>query len=170
MKIRLLSPLFPLRAALFGASLLTAGFAFAADAPANNKCPMMTEDEVEEDNEVEFKGVPVALCCGKCSKIWEADEKVAAYYVKVATELGLLPQFKGKEKELGLDTIELLPQRYCAIHQKSLISPSSPFVEYQGQKVYFFNDKAKQRWEKDPEAAAKKAIDAGVLPQLKKDS
>lgn len=158
----------PARAFIAGASLFSAGLATAEDAPANNKCPMMTEDEVEEDHQVDFKGTAVALCCGKCEKIWKADDKAAAYYVKVATELGLLPQFKGKEKELGLDTIELLPQRYCAIHQKTLITPASPSVEYQGVKVYFFNEKAKGTWEKDPEAAAKKAIDAGVLPQLKK--
>ncbi|HEY1120036.1 MAG TPA: hypothetical protein VGE67_00485 [Haloferula sp.] len=167
-RIPLFAPM--VRAAVFGASLVSAGFASAADAPANNKCPMMTEDEVEEDHQVDFKGTPIALCCGKCEKMWKADENAASYYVKVATELGLLPQFKGKEKELGLDTIELLPQRFCPIHQKTLITPSSPFVEYQGVKVYFFNEKAKGTWEKDPEAAAKKAIDAGILPQLKKEA
>ncbi|MCW1884359.1 hypothetical protein OKA04_06420 [Luteolibacter flavescens] len=161
----------PIRAAIVAVSFLSSGISHADDAAAKNtKCPMMTEDDVEEDSLVDFKGTPVALCCGKCERLWKADEKAAAYYVKVATELGLLPQFKGKEKELGLDTIELLPQRYCAIHTKSLVSPSSPFVEYQGQKVYFFNDKAKATWEKDPEKAAKKAIDAGVLPQLKKEA
>ncbi|MEK7948969.1 hypothetical protein [Luteolibacter soli] len=156
--------------AIVAASVLSAGLVFAGDKAANNKCPMMTEDEVEEEHQVDFKGTPIALCCGKCEKMWKADEKAAAYYVKVATELGLLPQFKGKEKEIGLDAIELLPQRYCPIHQKTLITPSSPFVEYQGVKVYFFNEKAKGTWEKDPEAAAKKAIDAGILPQLKKEA
>lgn len=168
MNLRFLLMPLPLRAVVAGASFFFTGFASAADAPANTQCPMMTEDEVEEDTHVEFKGVPVALCCGKCEKMWKADDKAAAYYAKVATELGLLPQFKGKEKELGFDTIELIPQRYCPIHQKTLITPYSPSLEYQGEKVYFFNDKAKQRWEKDPETAAKKAIDAGILPQLKK--
>lgn len=158
----------PLRAAILGVSLLSAGFASAEDAPANKQCPMMTEDETEAEHTVDFKGTPVALCCGKCERIWKADEKVAAYYVKVSTELGLLPQFKGKEKALGLDTIKLLPQRYCPINQKSLITPSSPSVDYEGVKVYFFNDKAKAAWEKNPQAAAKKAVDAGLLPQLKK--
>ncbi|QJE97344.1 hypothetical protein [Luteolibacter luteus] len=156
------------RAAIVGASLLSPGLAPAEETPANTRCPMMTEDEVESDHQGDFKGTAVALCCGKCERIWKADERAASYYVKVATELGLLPQFKGKEKELGLDAIELLPQRYCAIHQKTLITPASPSVEYQGVKVYFFNEKAKATWEKDPEAAAKKAIEAGVLPQLKK--
>ncbi|MDB6078883.1 MAG: hypothetical protein JWO82_2630 [Akkermansiaceae bacterium] len=158
----------PLRAAILGASLLSTPFASAEDAAANKHCPMMTEDDVEEEHQVEFKGIPVALCCGKCERLWKADEKATAYYVKVATELGLLPQFKGKEKELGLDAIELLPQRYCPINRKSLVTPYSPSTEYQGVKVYFFNDKAKAAWEKDPDAAAKKAIEAGILPQLKK--
>lgn len=158
----------PVSAAILGASLLSSPFAAAEEAPANKHCPMMTEDEVEAEHQVDFKGTPVALCCGKCERLWKADDKAAAYYVKVATELGLLPQFKGREKELGLDTIELLPQRFCPIHQKSLITPYSPSTEYQGVKIYFFNDKAKATWEKDPEAAAKKAIEAGILPQLKK--
>lgn len=160
--------LLAIRAGVLGASFLATGLAPAEEAPANKSCPMMTEDEVEAEHRVDFKGTPIALCCGKCERMWKADDKAAAYYVKVATELGLLPQFKGKEKELGFDTIELLPQRFCPIHQKSLITPSSPSVDYQGVKVYFFNEKAKATWEKDPEAAAKKAIDAGILPQLKK--
>lgn len=159
---------FPLRAAILGISFLSGVLASAEEAPANKHCPMMTEDETESEHQVDFKGTPVALCCGKCERIWNADPKAAAYYVKVSTELGLLPQFKGKEKALGLDTIQLLPQRYCPINQKSLITPSSPSVDYRGVKVYFFNDKAKASWAKNPEAAAKKAIDAGILPQLKK--
>jgi len=158
----------PLRAAILGVSFLTSSLGFAAEAPANKHCPMMTEDKVEDDHQVDFKGTPVALCCGKCERLWKADEKATAYYVKVATELGLLPQFKGKEKELGFDKIQLIPQRYCPINQQSLITPYSPSVDYQGAKVYFFNDKAKATWEKNPEAAAKKAIEAGLLPQLKK--
>lgn len=165
---RLISITPVLRAALAGASLLSAPFAFAADAAANKNCPLMTDDEAEADRIVDFKGVPVALCCGRCEEGWKANDKATAYYVKVATELGLLPQFKGKEKELGLEEIKLIPQRFCPIRDTSLITPYSPSVDYQGEKVYFFNEKAKAKWEKDPEAAAKKAIEAGLLPQLKK--
>ncbi|BCU77530.1 hypothetical protein [Luteolibacter sp. LG18] len=165
--MHLFASLLPIRALVLGASLLATGLA-SAEAPANPHCPMMTEDEVESDHQVDFKGTPVALCCGKCERLWNANPQAAAYYVKVSTELGLLPQFKGKEKALGLDSIKLLPQRYCPINRKSLITPFSPSVDYHGTKVYFFNDKAKATWEKDPEAAAKKAIEAGILPQLKK--
>lgn len=149
---------------------LTAAVALLAttltlSAELNKLCPIMVEDEADPEKTVEFKGVKIALCCGKCEKAFK-DEKAAAYYVAAATKLGLLPQCKGKEAELGLDKIKLLPQTYCAINHKTLITPESPSIEYKGQKIYFFNEKAIERWNKDPEAAAKKAIEAGVLPQL----
>ncbi len=155
-----------LRPVLTTVALLATAFTLAAD-PANKLCPIMIEDEADADQTVDFKGVSIALCCAKCAKAWKASDKAAAYYAKVALKLDLLPQLKGKEAELGLDKIELLPQTYCAINHKTLITPESPSIEYKGEKIYFFNDKAIERWNKDPEAAAKKAIDAGVLPQLK---
>lgn len=152
------------RPVLTVAALLATAFSLSAD--INKLCPIMVEDEADAEKTVEFKGVKIALCCAKCEKAFKS-EKSATYYVAAATKLGLLPQFKGKEAELGLDKVQLLPQTYCAINHKTLITPESPSIEYKGEKIYFFNEKAIERWNKDPEAAAKKAIDAGVLPQLK---
>jgi hypothetical protein len=142
------------------ASLVTP--AFSAE-PANKVCPIMTDDEVDAEYIVQSGGVPVGLCCGKCDKLWKKSEK---YYIKAGLELGLLPQFKGKEAELGLDKVELLPQRFCPINDKNIVTPDSPSVEYKGVKVYFYNEAALKKWEAAPDATAEKAIKAGLLPQL----
>jgi hypothetical protein len=147
-------------------ALCMAPLAFA-EAPTNTKCPIMTDDDVEAEHSVEMGGVKIALCCGKCEKIWKKSDDSAKYYTKVALELGLLPQLKGKEVELGLDKITLLPQRFCPMNPKTLIAPDSVTVEYKGQKVYLFNERAKEKWNVNPDEAAKKAIEAGLLPQLK---
>ena len=45
------------------------------------------------------------------------------------------------------------------------VSSKDPSTTYKGVKVYFFNDVAKQRFEKDPARYA----DPKVLPQLPKE-
>lgn len=147
---------------------LLASFVFGVAAPVvhaqekNKVCPIMTEDEIDEEEVVEFEGQKVYLCCTKCSKIWKKNPK---YFLKAS--LDRLPQFKGKEASLGLDKVELLEQRFCPIRKTSIVSPDSPSTEYKGVKVYFFDERALDRWKKDPDAAAKAAIEAGLLPQLK---
>ena len=93
------------------------------------------------------------------------------YYLKIARELKLLPQFKtiSKELEAELQKIELMPQRYCALRSESLVSPTSPSIEYQGKKIYFFKERdIKRKWEKDPAAAFENARKKGLLPQFDK--
>jgi hypothetical protein len=147
----------------FVAALVMTPLMVLADAPKNTKCPMMTDDDADEAEVVEMAGQKILLCCGKCTKAWDKNPK---YFAKVGLELGLLPQLKGKEAELGLDKVTLLPQRYCAVNNKTVVSPECPTVEYKGQKVYVFNQKAVEKWNANPDEAAKKAIAAGVLPQL----
>lgn len=154
-----------IHALLFAASLFAPAALRAEDSPANDKCPMMTKEDIDDEHTVEFKGLKIGTCCGGCEKGMK-NEKAAAYYVKVANEMGLLPQVKGKEKELGLDAITLMPQRFCPIRKTCLVTPESPSVDYKGKKVYLFNNKAKAKWEKDPEGSAAAAIKEGLLPQL----
>ena len=140
---------------------LTSFFSPAAvKAETNENCPIMTDTDADPDSAVEFGGEKVGLCCSKCGKLWA---KNAAYYIKAAPEL--LPQFKGKEKELGLEKITLLPQKFCPIKTTSLICPDSPHTEYKGIKVYFFDQKALEKWKLNPDTNAKRAIAAGLLPQ-----
>jgi len=131
---------------------------FAQD---NKKCPIMTDDDIDTEETVEFEGVKVGLCCGKCAKMWGKNAK---YYIKASPNL--LPQFKGMEAKLGLDKITLLSQKFCPIKTKSLICPDSPTVDYKGVKVYFFDQRGADKWKADPDGSAKRAVEAGLLPQL----
>jgi hypothetical protein len=132
-----------------------------APAQENKLCPIMTEDEIDPEETVEFEGVKVGMCCAKCAKLFSKNAK---YYIKAAPEL--LPQFKGMETKLELDKITLLPQKFCPIKTKSLVCPDSPNADYKGVKVYFFDQRSADKWKTDPDANAKRAVDAGLLPQL----
>jgi hypothetical protein len=141
----------------------TPAFAMKSLAQENTKCPIMTEDDVDKEETTEFEGIKVGLCCGKCGKLFSAN---ARYYIKAAPEL--LPQFKGMEAKLGLDKITLLPQKFCPMKTKNLICPDSPSLEHKGVKIYFFDQRALEKWKLDADGNAKRATEAGLLPQLKK--
>ena len=148
----------PITPASFGLFLV----ASTASASADNKmCPIMIEDEVDIEEFVEFSGKKVYLCCEKCVDMWE---KRAKYFIKSSPEL--LPQFKGMEKELELDKVELLPQKFCPIYKGHIITPDSPTIEVKGKKVYFWNKTAIRRWNRNSGGSLKKALAAGVLPQF----
>ncbi len=142
----------------FLASLLMGGLSIAQD--ANKKCPIMTDDDADAEYTVEFEGKKVLLCCDKCTDIWKGHEK---YIIKLCADL--LPQYKGMETTLGLDKVELLPQKFCPIKKDQIVTPDSPTSEYKGKKVYFANKKAKEKFDADPDGSAVKAAD--LLPQLK---
>ncbi|MBB23595.1 MAG: hypothetical protein CMN04_12045 [Roseibacillus sp.] len=127
----------------------------------NKLCPIMIEDETDEEEVVEFEGKKVLFCCGTCVKLWNQSPK---YYIKVMGEL--LPQFKGMEKELGLDEIKVLPQKFCPVYPDRIVTPESPSVDVQGEKVYLFSKAAVRRWSRKPEDSLKKALAAGLLPQI----
>jgi hypothetical protein len=131
-------------------------------AQENTKCPIMTEDDVDKEETVEFEGLKVGFCCGRCGKLFLESPR---YYIKAAPEL--LPQFKGMEEKLGLDKIVLLPQKFCPMKTRSLICPDSPVLEYKGAQIYFFDQRALEKWKLDPDGNAGRAVKAGLLPQLK---
>ena len=124
----------------------------------------MVGDEVDEEEFVEYAGKKVFMCCGTCSKLWELAPN---YYIKVMGEV--LPQFDGMEKQLGLDDVKLLPQKFCPVYNDRIVTPQSPKVEYQGETVYLFSKGAVRRWERSPERALAKGLEAGVLPQFEKN-
>ena len=145
---------------------LAAGLTFSttaafADDKTNELCPIMVEDEIDEEEFSEYEGKKVFLCCGTCKKVFDANPK---YIIKVAGDA--LPQFKGMEEKLKLSEVKLLDQKFCPMYPDSLITPESPSVEYKGKKIYFFKKRAVDKWEKDPDANFKKATEAGLLPQF----
>lgn len=131
----------------------------------NEKCPLMTSEDIDSEQLVEYDGVTVLLCCQECRKRFNANPK---YVIKASLEL--LPQFEALKDKLELDKVTLLPQRFCPITRTNLVTPDSPCVDYKGEKVYLWDDKAMAAWKKDPDGCAKRAVEAGLLPQLKKKS
>lgn len=128
----------------------------AADEPAKQKfCPIMTTDEIDpaEAKTVTYKGVTIYLCCDTCVGKWNREP--SAYL-----DTKLIPGLAGKE--LPKREIE---QVYCPVLKERKVSSKDPFVMYKGVKIYFFNDVAKKRFEKEPERYA----DRKILPQLPKE-
>ena len=127
----------------------------------NEKCPLMTGEDVDSEQLVEYEGVTVLFCCQECRKLFNANPK---YVIKASLEL--LPQFEAMKEKLELDKVTLLPQRYCPINRTHLITPSGPAVEFKGVKIYLWDEDAVKEWNKDPDGCAKRGREAGVLPQL----
>lgn len=116
-------------------------------------CPVMTEDEIDPKASavVDYKGVKIYLCCDQCVGKFRRDP--AAYL-----DPKIIPGLAGLE--LPKRDIE---QVFCPVLKDRKISSKDPSTTYKGVKVYFYNDIARQRFEKDPERYA----DPAILPQLK---
>ena len=128
---------------------------------SNAKCPLMTEEDIDTEHTVEYEGIKVRFCCRSCVKIWNRNPR---YVIKASA--ALLPQYAGMEARLELDKVTLLEQRYCPVRRTNLVTPDSPSVEYKGVKIYFWDEKSKEVWEKDADGCARRALEAGLLPQL----
>jgi len=144
---------------LLAVAVLLAAAAVSADPPkddpkAQKFCPVMTGDEIDPkaSAKVEYKGVTIYLCCDTCVGKFKRDP--AAYL-----DPKIIPGLAGME--LPKRDIE---QMYCPVIKDRKISSKDPSTTYKGVKVYFYNDLARQRFEKDPERYA----DPDILPQLKK--
>jgi YHS domain-containing protein len=130
----------------------------SSEAPAQDTkqkfCPIMTTDEIDpkESASVTWNGVKIYVCCDTCVAKFKKDP--AAYL-----DAKLVPALAGKQ--LPKRTIE---QVYCPVQKDRKVSEKDPSTTYKGVKVYFFNDAAKTRFEKDPE----KFANEDILPQLKK--
>ncbi|HEV3386489.1 MAG TPA: hypothetical protein VG097_16820, partial [Gemmata sp.] len=120
---------------------------------AQKYCPVMTEDEIDpkESSVVDYKGVKIYLCCDQCVGKFRRDP--AAYL-----DPKIIPGLAGME--LPKRDIE---QVFCPVLKDRKISSKDPSTTYKGVKIYFYNDIARQRFEKDPERYA----DTAILPQLK---
>jgi YHS domain-containing protein len=126
-------------------------------APANSSaqkfCPIMTEEEIDPtaNTVVDYKGVKIYLCCDQCVGKFRRDP--AAYL-----DPKLIPGLAGME--LPKRDIE---QVFCPVLKDRKVSSKDPSTTYKGVKIYFYNDTARQRFEKEPERYA----DPAILPQLK---
>ncbi len=122
--------------------------------PPQKYCPVMTSEEVDPETspQVMYEGVTIYLCCDQCVSKFRRDP--AAYL-----DPAIVPALRGKKlPPRGLEQV------YCPVLRDRKVSAKDPFTIYQGVKVYFYNDLARQRFEKDPQRYA----DPAILPQLKK--
>ena len=125
-------------------------------------CPIFVEDEIDEEEVVEYKGFKVFMCCGTCVKEWNKNPD---YYAKVAQSMKTVPQIL----KVDLNSVKLMSQRFCPLRNDRVVHPGSPSVTFKGHKIYFFKESdIKRKWSKDPESYFKKAREAGLLPQFDK--
>jgi len=140
----------------FAVAFAVCGHAVQADDKTKQKfCPVMTTDEIDPDNakSVTYKGVKILLCCDAC--VAKFNREPSAYI-----DPKLVPELAGKE--LPKREIE---QVYCPVLKDRKVNSKDPSTMYKGVKIYFYNDVAKQRFEKDPE----RYLDRKILPQLPKE-
>lgn len=117
-------------------------------------CPVMTTDPIDPANSprVVYQGVTIYLCCDQCVARFRRDP--AAYL-----DPRLVPALAGRP--LPPRDIE---QVFCPVLRDRKVSSRDPSTIYRGVRVYFYDELAKARFEKDPERYA----DPAVLPQLRK--
>jgi YHS domain-containing protein len=151
-----------MRRAVFAATLLLSGLlaqsnGTAADDPPKAErvqkyCPVMTTDEIdpEASKSVVYRGVKIYLCCDQCVGKFQRDP---AAYLDPKIIPGLAGM-KWPKRDIA--------QVYCPVLKDRKVSSKDPSTTYKGVKVYFYNDLARQRFEKDPERYA----DPKILPQL----
>ena len=118
-------------------------------------CGLMLGDELDPDENVVVAGKTIGFCCGNCVRRFEEN---VAYYIKASPTLQKM--FSADEKkQLGVDEVKLLSQRFCAVYKDRIVNPNSPSIEYKGEKIYFWSNTAVRRWNRDPDRyyqAAKK--------------
>ena len=130
---------------------------------AAEECAIMKGDEIDPEEYSELLGKKVYFCCGTCVK---AFDKAAAYYIKAVPELANFFPMRNK-KQLGVDKVKLLDQRFCPIYPERIVNPESKSIDYKGKKIYFWSSSAERRWKRDPDKYFKEAMDKGLLPQYK---
>lgn len=122
-KLRQLAPALLLFAVTFSTSW--------GEDPANKKCPIMTNKEIEDtDNKITYQGHDFYVCCGPCAKQFAKDSDYLAAVIHSMKTIPALAEIKVPSE------VKLLEQRYCPFSSDRLISPSCPTVEYKGVTIY----------------------------------
>ncbi|MBL68537.1 MAG: hypothetical protein CMO74_09630 [Verrucomicrobiales bacterium] len=123
------------------------GVAVSVQAAPNQKiCPLMIEDEIDEEEFVVYKGVKVFTCCGTCKKLWAQNPD---YYAVVSVKQA--PQLAA----VASKTIKPMKQLFCPVYTDTRVHPKSPSMEVGGKKVYFSKTRAVSRFKANPEKYSK---------------
>ena len=119
-------------------------FAFALSthaAPKQKICPLMIEDEIDEEEFLIYKGVKVFTCCGTCKKMWKQNpDYFAVVSVKQAPQLAAVASKK----------IKPMKQLFCPVYSDTRVHPKSLSMEHKGQKIYFSKKRAMDRFKANP--------------------
>ena len=131
---------------VFTTTLVFAFFAFAfafstQAAPKQKICPLMIEDEIDEEEFLIYKGVKVFTCCGTCKKMWKQNpDYFAVVSVKQAPQLAAVASKK----------IKPMKQLFCPVYSDTRVHPKSLSMEHKGQKIYFSKKRAMDRFKANP--------------------
>ena len=110
-------------------------------APKQTICPLMIEDEIDEEEFLIYKGVKVFTCCGTCKKMWKQNpDYFAVVSVKQAPQLAAVASKK----------IKPMKQLFCPVYSDTRVHPKSLSMEHKGQKIYFSKKRAMDRFKANP--------------------
>ena len=131
---------------VFSKTLVMAAFAVglmvtAEAAPAQKICPLMIEDEIDEEEFVVYKGVKVYTCCGTCKKMWAQNPD---YYAVVS--IPQAPQLKAAASK----DIKPMKQLCCPVYKDTRVHRKSPSLEVEGKKIYVSKSRAVTRFKANP--------------------
>ncbi len=117
-------------------------FAFSTQAAPKQKiCPLMIEDEIDEEEFLIYKGVKVFTCCGTCKKMWKQNpDYFAVVSVKQAPQLAAVASKK----------IKPMKQLFCPVYSDTRVHPKSLSMEHKGQKIFFSKKRAMDRFKANP--------------------
>ena len=110
-------------------------------APKQTICPLMIEDEIDEEEFLIYKGVKVFTCCGTCKKMWKQNPD---YYAVVSVKQA--PQLAA----VASKTIKPMKQQFCPVYDDTRVHPKSLSMEHKGQKIYFSKKRAMDRFKTNP--------------------
>ena len=110
-------------------------------APKQTICPLMIEEEIDEEEFIIYKGVKVFTCCGTCKKMWKQNpDYYAVVSVKQAPQLAAVASKK----------IKPMKQLFCPVYSDTRVHPKSLSMDYKGKKVYFAKKRAMDRFKANP--------------------
>ena len=110
-------------------------------APKQALCPLMIEDEIDEEEFLIYKGVKVFTCCGTCKKMWKQNPD---YFAVVGAKQA--PQLKA----VASKTIKPMKQLFCPVYSDTRVHPKSLSMKHKGQKIYFSKKRAMDRFKANP--------------------
>ena len=110
-------------------------------APKQTICPLMIEEEIDEEEFLIYKGVKVFTCCSTCKKMWKQNpDYFAVVSVKQAPQLAAVASKK----------IKPMKQQFCPVYDDTRVHPKSLSMEHKGQKIYFSKKRAMDRFKANP--------------------